>query len=510
MSGADGLRIAEILAALSLAEDMANGNPPETALRASLIAARLLGSCGEPIEGVHEAALVTLLRFLGCTAYAPEEAAVLDDDLKFKRAFGAADPDNRLDLLRRGASLGQDKGVLTQVRYVTRTVLRGGAVYNGMVNAQCDTAELLGAGLGLRPPTRRALQQIFERADGRGKPRGLVGDSIELPARVASLAYTYQLLRESGGIEAARPGIQKRAGGQLDERLVREMILLSDELEPVLNQTSVWEDALGFLHDSEVEQADRCAGAFADFADLKSRFTVGHSRRVARLVRSAAGVAGMETGLRDQLETAALLMNIGMTSVSTGVMEKPGPLSRPERDRLELHPYYTDRILVGARAWSAASALAVEHHERPDGSGYHRRKSDMSLATALLSACDAFVAMTSERAYRAALSPEEAGNQLLAEVREGRRDGAAVRIMLETTGLKPRRDRAGRDQFGLTERETEVLRLIAAGHSNKKTAELLGISSRTVQHHSIRIYEKLGVNSRAAATLIASQKGLLG
>lgn len=503
------LRIAEILASLSLAEDLANGNPPETGLRAALIAARLLEACGESTDIVQETALVTLLRFLGCTSYSVEEAEFSDDDRKFKRVFGPSDPGDRFDLLRRGSTLGADTRPSTRLRYAARTAMHLSGMYTEMVHSLCDTAEVLGAGLGLGPSTRLSLQQMFERVDGRGKPRGLVGESIELSARVASLAYFYQLHRESGGRQRACEVIQKRGAGQLDERLVRELILLAPELEALLSQTSVWDDALAYLQGSEIARADRCAIAFADFADLKSRFTVGHSHRAAGLARATAGVASMPTGLRDELETAALLMNIGMTSVSSGVIDKPGPLSRPERDRMELHPYYTDRILVGARAWSSASTLAAQHHERPDGSGYHRRQTELTLAASILSASDAFVAMTSERAYRPAFSPAAAGDALLEEAREGRRDGNAVRMVLEASGLKPRRDRTSRDQFGLTGRELEVLRLIAVGHSNKRTAAVLGISARTVQHHSIRIYEKLGVNSRAAATLLASQNGLL-
>ncbi|MEQ9364353.1 MAG: hypothetical protein RIF32_08930, partial [Leptospirales bacterium] len=269
--------IAEILASLSLAEDIANGNPPETALRAAWIAARLLQARGESVETMREAALVTLLRFLGCTAYSVEEAAVVDDDRNFKRVFGSGDPTDRFDLLRRGSTLGADDRLFTRLRYAARTAIHGNSIFTGMVQAQCDTAEVLGAGLGLGPTMRLALQQFFERVDGSGKPRGLVGNAIELSARTASLAYAYQLHHESGGIETARAVIKQRRASQLDARLVDELRRLAPELEPILNQTSVWDDSLPFLQECDITHTDRCAGAFADFADLKSRYTVGHS-----------------------------------------------------------------------------------------------------------------------------------------------------------------------------------------------------------------------------------------
>lgn len=502
--------IAEVLVSLSLAEDTANGSPPETALRAAWIAARLVEAGGESPDTIREVALVTLLRYLGCTAYSVEEAAAVGDDRQYKRVFGLADAEDVLDLLRRAAQLGPDDRLLTRLRNITRTALYGGSLYAGNVAAQCDTAELLGSGLGLTESTRLALQQFFERVDGRGKPDGLSGEQIELAARVSSLAYIYELHRASGGTDLARAIVEQRSGTQFDARLAAELLKLGPELETTLRQSSVWDEALPYLDSGDAfMNLEQCAGVFADFADLKSRYTIGHSRRAARLVRSAAGGAGMPGDLRDELETAALLMNIGMTHLSSGMLEKPGPLSRPERDRMELHPHYTERILAGASAWSGACAVAAQHHERPNGGGYHRRPAGLSLAASLLSASDAFVALTAERAYRPAYTPEQASDLLLAEARAGQRDGNAVRIVLEAAGLKPRRDRAARDRFGLTDRENEVLRKIAEGHSNKRVAELLGISARTVQHHSIRIYEKLGVNSRAAATLLASQHGLL-
>jgi DNA-binding CsgD family transcriptional regulator len=63
---------------------------------------------------------------------------------------------------------------------------------------------------------------------------------------------------------------------------------------------------------------------------------------------------------------------------------------------------------------------------------------------------------------------------------------------------------------GLTERELDVLRLIARGSTNRSTAEALGISAKTVNAHIEHIYAKTGVRSRAAATLFAMQHDLLG
>jgi DNA-binding NarL/FixJ family response regulator len=68
---------------------------------------------------------------------------------------------------------------------------------------------------------------------------------------------------------------------------------------------------------------------------------------------------------------------------------------------------------------------------------------------------------------------------------------------------------AGAWPAGLTDREVEVLRLLARGHSNKAIARTLGISPKTVQHHVLHFYEKSGLSSRAAGALFAVEHGLL-
>ncbi len=62
---------------------------------------------------------------------------------------------------------------------------------------------------------------------------------------------------------------------------------------------------------------------------------------------------------------------------------------------------------------------------------------------------------------------------------------------------------------GLSDREVEVLRLICRGGTKKQAAELLRISPATVDHHVRHIYDKVGVATRAGATLFAIKNDLL-
>ena len=62
----------------------------------------------------------------------------------------------------------------------------------------------------------------------------------------------------------------------------------------------------------------------------------------------------------------------------------------------------------------------------------------------------------------------------------------------------------------LTARETDVLRLVATGHSNKQIAVHLGIGEATVKTHLLKAFDKLGVADRTHAVTIARERGLLG
>lgn len=491
--------LADILCSLSLAEDLANGNPDETALRA----ARLAGQIADLYGFEHKSAAIftTLLRFLGCTSFASEETAAFFDDQEFKRSFAGIDSSNKMDAVKRGYGLGKKSG-RSGIKAAAR-VAGGGQFFQNLVSAQCETSSMLAASLGLPQIVCTSLTQIYERFDGHGKPRGLPQAEIEPPARIAALAYTFEIYRQRMGTETALKEIQRRSGTQFDPAVVNALASVQHAGE------SAWESVTRALAGKAAADFMTAARAFGDFVDLKSRYTPLHSRRTAALARSAASAAGMTQEARQQIEAAALLMNIGMCSVSTAVLEKTGSLSRPEKDRVEMHTLYTERILSGSPALTSFADLAGSHHEKADGSGYHRRIRELGLAQSILSAADAFTAMSSPRAYRPAFTPEQIRDTMMEEARAGRRDLRAVQLVLEAAGLKARKDRGTLDPSGLSEREIQVLRLLSSGLTNKQIASQLALSARTVQHHTIHIYEKLGVQSRAAAALAGAQRGII-
>jgi HD-GYP domain-containing protein (c-di-GMP phosphodiesterase class II) len=252
---------------------------------------------------------------------------------------------------------------------------------------------------------------------------------------------------------------------------------------------------------------DRACQATAYFADLKSTHTLEHSTGVAELAEAAAWRLGLDASA---LRNAALLHDLGRVGVSSAIWDRPGSLSESEWERVRLHPYYTQRALSRASGLGPLVEIAAGHHERLDGSGYPSgtSASALSMPARVLAAADAFHAMGETRAHRPALPAEAAADQLEADVRAGRLDGEAVAAVLSAAG--ERTARARREwPAGLTEREVEVLRLIARGASNKAAAEQLGLSPKTVGHHVQHVYSKIGVQTRAGAALFAMQNELL-
>jgi HD-GYP domain-containing protein (c-di-GMP phosphodiesterase class II) len=258
------------------------------------------------------------------------------------------------------------------------------------------------------------------------------------------------------------------------------------------------------------EQFDNACRAIADFADLKSPYTLGHSAGVAALAASAARRYGLPQVDIDALRRAGLLHDIGRVGISAGIWGKPGPLSEREWERVRMHPYYTERVLARPGVLGRLGALAALHHERLDGSGYYRGlpASMLSPSARILAAADVYHAMTEPRPHRPALGPEKAAEQLRHEVRAGRLDSEATDSVLAAAGHQvctTRRELVA----GLSQREIEVLRLIARGYTKKQIADLLIISQKTVDNHVQHIYNKIGVSTRAGATLFATQHDLL-
>ena len=248
----------------------------------------------------------------------------------------------------------------------------------------------------------------------------------------------------------------------------------------------------------------------AALTGLKSPWLREHSTSVAELAEAAAWRMGLPAASVTLVRRAALAHDLGRIGVSNAIWEKPGPLGFGEWERVRLHPHFTERAFAQSAALAPIGMLAGSHHERLDGSGYHRgtRGSELDQSARILAAADCYGAMREDRPYRPALAAEEAEAALMRESDEGRLDREAVDAVLAAAGHHVRQ-RPRELPAQLTERELEVLLVLVRGRSNQEIADDLGISAKTVGHHVQHVYEKAGVRSRAAATLWAFEHDLV-
>ena len=360
---------------------------------------------------------------------------------------------------------------------------------------------------------REGLYQTFERWDGKGVPAEAKGEEILVPARLVTLADVVEIFHRSGGVDAAVAVARERSGTQFDPALVdmfcAEAPALFDDIDAATSWRAVIEaePALEIvLSDAELESA---LEAIADFTDLKSPWTIGHSRGVADLACAAAKLYGLSDADATLVRRAGLVHDLGRLGVSNAIWDKQGALTPGERERVRLHPYLTERMLASSGALAPLGAIAVQHHERLDGSGYPRGLSGDALTPPgrVLAAADAYRAMIEPRPHRAARTAAQAAAELRSGVRRALFDGDAADAVLRAAGHPVKRRREW--PAGLTSREVEVLRLLVRGLSNKEIAEQLVISRKTAGSHVEHIYAKIGVSNRARASLFAMKHGLM-
>jgi len=508
-----GLRLAELVAAFSLATDLGMGQPMEHVLRSWLIAVRLGERLGMDAEARVALYYVMVLAWAGCVADTAEVAAWFGDDIAFRHDSYRVDLAG-LPLIGFALShAGAGTPFLHRLRLTTNLVLTGGRAIERGLMSHCLSTTQLAERLGLTAEVCDPLRQVFTRWDAKGVPEGVGGEQIARPVRLFHLADSVEVFHRAGGVDAAVEVARGRRGTHFDPTVVdlfcgaaRDVLA---ELDAVAELGALIEAEPGLRqHLSECE-LDSGLEAVADFTDLRSPFRAGHSRGVADLAATAARLCGLPEREIATLRRAALVHDIGMHGVPASILDKPGPLTSAEMERMRLHSYWTARVLCRPPALARIGAIASLASERLDGSGYHRGLSGAAIPATgrILAAADTCRAMSEPRPHRPALSRKQVADELRREVRSGRLAADAVDAVLAATGQRQAKRRAG--PAGLTPREIEVLILIARGASTRKVAHALGIAAKTAETHIERIYTKTGASTRSTATLFAMQYGLL-
>jgi HD-GYP domain-containing protein (c-di-GMP phosphodiesterase class II) len=503
---------AEVLAALSVAIDLGLGQPAEHMLRSALIGTRIADRLGLGRAQRDCVYYTTLIMWIGCHADSHEYARWFGDDIAVRHDSYFVDwaglPYYRFLL----ANVGRGEPLARRLSLMASLVISARGELAALIHSHCASAALLAQRIELGADVQEALAATFERFDGGGLPTGSRGASIPLAMRVAQLADTVEVHHRVGGLDSAVSVVRARRGGQFDPEIVDTFLASAQQCVAGPAVGDSWDAALREAPDRgdrlEADALDGLLAAVGDFVDLKCPFTLGHSGNVARLSAAAATTAGLDDGAVTTIRRAAHVHDLGRIGITNQIWSKPAALSAAEYERVRLHPYLTVRILRRVTGLEQVAALAGNHHECVDGSGYPRGIAGPALTVAdrLLAAAVAYQAAREPRPYRAAMSEQEAERRLHARLGAGELDRAAVDAVLHAAGAGDRRVTVRPDR--LTPREVEVLRLVATGASNKEIASALVITEKTARNHVERTYAKIGVSNRIGASMYAQRHGL--
>ncbi|SCB21524.1 HD domain-containing phosphohydrolase [Cupriavidus alkaliphilus] len=468
--------------ALAFVGDLSMGQPTDHSLRTARLASSLAAEAGGSIPDRVAASQVALLRWSGCTANASGFEQLLGDDVAGRDAMLT---------LTLPAFDGQARaGILP------------------LAQIHCEVSGDIASMLGLGAEVEAGLRNVFEAYDGNGMPGRIGHPHVPPVVYHVALASDLEILSRAHGIDTALAYIAGFANARYPAALVALVSQHAKAWLEALESAPLLAEIAALPGHGATEVALPLVG---DVIDLKLPWLAGHSRQVAELAKVSAAMQGFDADLQNCLYRAGLIHGVGRAALPNRLWNNPGRLQASDWERVRLMPYWTFRAARHFRQLGAEAELASYAYERLDGSGYYRGLAGDALSGAqrTLAVSTAWVALRSRRPWRAAHSYDDAAVLLRSEAAQGRFDGQIVEATLAAARGDKVRALPSRSSVSLSERETEVLRQISLGESNKEVARTLAISPSTVRTHVENIFRKLECSTRAAATLKAFTLGLL-
>jgi HD-GYP domain-containing protein (c-di-GMP phosphodiesterase class II) len=418
LSGSGGVALSEVLGALSYALDLTEGEPPGHAVRTTAIGMRLAEQIGLPEEQRSGLFYALLLKDAGCSSNAARLSSLFAaDDHEAKRAMKAVDwskPGALATYTWRSVEPG--RGPVAKARRM-KAIAAEEEVTRELIGTRCERGADIARMLELPEASALAIAALDEHWDGSGHPHGLGGEAIPLLGRILCLAQTLEIFCRTTGPRGAYAMAVKRAGRWFDPALVNALLAFRDDAafwgpleDPrMVPPAAAWEPA-DRIELADEGRLDRVAEAFARVIDAKSPFTARHSSEVARWAVAIGAQLELDAGQLRDLRRAGLLHDIGKLAVSNRILDKPGRLEREEIAAMREHPRHTQRIIERVACFAGIVETAASHHERLDGSGYHRGLAafDLSRPARVLAVADVWEALTAERPYRGAMDPQAA------------------------------------------------------------------------------------------------------
>ncbi len=443
----DAVRVSELLAALSFALDLTEGQPMGHALRSCLIGMAIAERAGLTLSEQRDLYYALILKDAGCSSNSARVFELFGgDDRVTKHDFARVDWSNYFRAAKAAmAHAAPGAPWHTRARRVVALARGGTRAASELVQTRCQRGADIVLKLGFGARAAEGVRALDEHWDGGGQPRGLSCSEIPLLARVACLAQTVEPFLVTDGPRAALAVARERAGRWFDPNMVQAFTDLEHLLahwagldEEGLRDAVRTGEPGGAVLLAGPGTVDRIAQGFADVIDAKSPFTSQHSRRMAAVSARIAARLGFSEADCAALERAGLLHDVGKLSVPNSILDKPGPLTADEWETVKLHPFYTYQILSHIRGFETLARVAAAHHERPDGRGYHLGLAgdEIPIEARILATADVFEALTASRPYRPAL-PDEVALRIMERDRDHGLCAECLDALWDVLDLRP-------------------------------------------------------------------------
>ena len=418
--------LAEIVGAFSYALDITEGQPAGHGVRSCWIGSHIGQAIGLSAQDRDDLYYTLLLKDLGCSSNAARICELYQaDDRAFKAGyktvgtglaatihFIASRTATAAPLHRRAAAIG--------------SILKNGdAIAQELIVSRCTRGADIARALRFSDSVANGIYHLDEHFDGSGRPGQLRGNAIPLASRIALLAQVVDVFHSHAGRAAAIDEVARRSGSWLDPALAAAFAkVASDPLfwsgltSPFLDTRLLALAPPEHRRSVDDDYLDSISTAFGAVIDAKSPFTAGHSGRVAYFAERIGCVMGVLPARQRWLYRAALLHDVGKLGVSNSILDKPGKLDAREWVEMRDHAVHTQAILGRIGVLADLAPIAAAHHEKLDGSGYPLGLKDDQIRreTRIITVCDYYDALTTDRPYRAAMTPSDAMAIIAAEV----------------------------------------------------------------------------------------------
>jgi len=419
------VRRSEVIAAFTHVLDLGEGQPQGHSIRCCFIAATLARELGLDESTAGLIYYAALLKDLGGSSIAARLHALFQaDDLALKRSWNTRVP-GRLSALRfviRNAAAGASPS--RRVARIVWLLANRREIVRELTEVRSRRGAELARDLRFGEGVARGIRHLEEHWDGSGAPDGLSGEVIPLASRIALLAQVAVIFHQAAGRRAAVEAVVRRAGTWLDPTLVRAFAGIARrrafwvQLEAATLDVRVNALAPDEAVDINEGYLDAIAAAFGKVCDAKGSSTAGRSSRMADLAERLGSPMGLGPSRLRRLRRAAMLHDIGLLGLSSAILEKAGKLDGEEWVAVRAHAACGQAILNGSDAFVEVAPIVGAHHERLDGQGYPLGLDERSigLEARIITLCDVFDALTSERPYRAAMPVDRALMMMEADV----------------------------------------------------------------------------------------------